>query len=79
MIAKCLAGSMLVHVGITVNAAVGTGVVGADIGAFRAAAFFPRRFLFIRKSFGNKQALNNTAVYTMAFLNTVVYHVFAAT
>ena len=41
----------LVGVGVAVNAAVGAGVVGSDIYALRAAAFFPGGLIIVRKAF----------------------------
>ena len=51
---KQLNGPVLVYIGIAVNTAVRAGVVGTDVGAFRAAAFFPCGFNFIRKSPGKE-------------------------
>lgn len=54
MIAKGFAGLALVDVCVTVNAAVRAGVVGADVGAFSAAAFFPCWFVLELKTAGKE-------------------------
>ena len=73
MIPERFVGSVLVYICIAVNAAVRAGVIGADIGAFCAAAFFSRRLMIVRETIRKKQLSNNTAVNAMGLFDTIVY------
>ncbi len=71
-------GPALVRICIAVYAAVGAGVISADIGTFRAAALVPCGFCFIRKAFREKQVLNSPAVDTMCLFDFIADQVIAA-
>ena len=72
MISKHFVGPGLVHIRIAVHATVRTGVIGAYIGAFGAAAFFPCRFVTVREAGREKKLLNNMTVNTMRVLDFVI-------
>ena len=62
---ECRVGAAFIGVGVAVNAVVGAGVVGADIRALRAAAFFPGGLIVVSETFRREEFLDEAAVDAM--------------
>ena len=73
MIVKRFAGLLLIHIGVTIDTAVGAGVISPDVRTCRTAAFFSCRFIFVPEAIRKEQALNNAAIYTMGLFDAIVY------
>ncbi len=71
MVSESLAGPAFVRICIAVYAAVGAGIISADIYTFCTAALVPCGLCFIRKAFRKKQVLNNPAIDTMSFIDFI--------
>lgn len=71
MVSVGIAGLLLVRICITVYAAVGAGIISADVGALCAATLVPRWFCFIIEAVREKQLFNNTAIDAMGFFDFV--------
>ena len=77
MIFEGFIGLGLIHICVAVYAAVRTGVIGADVGAFGAAALFPCWFIAIKKIGWGEKLLYNLAVDTTGLFDSFVDQIIA--
>jgi len=70
---ESLVGLFFIRIGVAVNTAVRAGVISSNVCAFRAAAFISRGFFFVLEAIRKEQALNDTAIDTMGFPDSVIY------